>query len=101
MASAAAVALFPIRKASFMAVIHRRSPLGKREGYTKDLTPAQRREMFARNRRVKIGQAARRTKSFLEEHGALIAIGTLAVALLYFRKELKENIGGLPLQLNP
>jgi hypothetical protein len=84
-----------------MAVVHRRSPLGKREGYVKDLTPAQRREMTSRNRSVAIGRAKRQTKSFIDTHGPLIAVGAIALALLYFRKELKEKIGGQPLQLNP
>jgi len=84
-----------------MAVVHRRSPLGKREGYVKDLSPAERRQLASRNRRVKIGQAQRRTKSFIADNGPLIVAAVAAIALLYFRKELKEKIGGQPLQLSP
>lgn len=73
--------------------------MAARFGYTSDLTPAERRKMKAFNRKLAVGRGTRRAKSFLKENGALIAVGTLAVLMLVFRKELKETIGSEPPRL--
>lgn len=64
-----------------------RSPYkSSREGYVSDLSFRERTKLRAQYRG---GQA----KSFLGKHGLLIGASMAAVVLLYFRKELKEQIG--------
>jgi hypothetical protein len=67
--------------------------MAARHGFTKDLTPKERREMFAYNRRMKVGVAVRRSKSFVKDHAPLIAVGVIAALMLYFKKDLKETVG--------
>lgn len=70
-------------------------------GFTKNLSPRQQREMFAADRKRRLGVASRRGKSFIKDNGPLIAVGTLAVLLLVFKKELKSAVGQETLRLTP
>lgn len=72
-----------------------------REGWVKDLSPRDRRALAARTRSVRIAGATRRTKGFLRDNGALIAVGTLAVVVLFFAKDLKAAVGGDYPRLTP
>ena len=77
--------------------------MAARFGYTADLSPAERKKMISFNRSMRRGividRAKRTTKSFVERNGPLILCATAAIVVLYFRKELKETIGGQPRHL--
>lgn len=62
----------------------------RREGLVSELPFRERAKMNLRHHKWQ-------TKSFIEKHGLMIASGVAVVLVLYFRKELKENIGGYPM----
>lgn len=58
----------------------------RREGLVSELPFRERAKMNLRHHKWQ-------TKSFLEKHGPILLLGSAVVAMLYFRRELKNAIG--------
>lgn len=76
--------------------------MAARFGYTSDLTPKERRDMIRFNRKLSVVRRTNEAKRFLKDAAPIIALGTLAVVLIFFRKEVRETVGEAPRgQLTP